>query len=77
MNRESPPRSSRRDELIARCQQERYELVAATATTVAMMPRARRLAHWIRAMSRLLRVISANLRAAQESGGTRSPPTSI
>jgi len=77
MSRESPSHPSRRDELIARCQQERYELVAATATTMAMMPRARRLAHWIRAMSRMLRVISASLRAAQGSGGTRSPPTSI
>jgi hypothetical protein len=76
MSAESPTHESRREALIARCQQERYELVAATATTVALMPRARRLAHWIRAMSRMLRVISAGMRADR---GTidRPPPTSI
>jgi hypothetical protein len=76
MSAESPTHESRRDALIARCQQERYELVAATATTAALMPRARRLAHWIRAMSRMLRVISASLRAGRDSIG-RPPPTSI
>jgi hypothetical protein len=54
--------ATRRDELLARCQRERYELVAATATARAMLPRARRMAHWIRAMSRMLRVMSASLR---------------
>ena len=54
---------TRRDELLARCQRERYELVAATATAQAMLPRARRMAHWIRAASRMLRVISASMRA--------------
>jgi len=53
---------TRREELLARCQHERYELVAATATTLAMIPRARRLAHWIRATSRMLRVVSASMR---------------
>jgi hypothetical protein len=53
---------SRRDELLARCQQERYELVAATATARAAFPRARRMAHWIRAVSRMLRVVSASMR---------------
>jgi hypothetical protein len=53
---------SRRETLLARCQRERYELVAATATTLAMLPRARRVAHWIRATSRMLRVIVASLR---------------
>jgi hypothetical protein len=54
---------TRRDELLARCQQERYELVAASATVRAMLPRARHMAHWIRAVSRMLRVVSATLRA--------------
>lgn len=58
----APLPATRRDELLARCQRERYELVAATATARAMLPRARRMAHWIRAMSRMLRVISASLR---------------
>jgi hypothetical protein len=53
---------SRREAILARCQRERYELVAATATTLAMLPRARRVAHWIRATSRMLRVIVASLR---------------
>jgi hypothetical protein len=53
----------KREELVARCQRERYGLVAATATTLALVPRAKRLAHWVRATSRLLRVISASLRA--------------
>jgi hypothetical protein len=48
---------TRRDELLAQCQHERYELVAATATTMALLPRARRMAHWIRATSRILRVL--------------------
>jgi hypothetical protein len=54
---------TRRDELLARCQRERYELVAATATARAVFPRVRRMAHWVRALSRMLRVISASLRA--------------
>jgi hypothetical protein len=53
---------TRRDELRARCQQQRYELVAATATTMALLPRARRVAHWVRAVSRMLRVIAASMR---------------
>lgn len=53
----------RREELIARCQRERYELVAAIATARAVFPRTRRMAHWIRAVSRMLRVISASMRA--------------
>jgi hypothetical protein len=57
VNRAALTTPTRRDEVLARCQQERYELVAATATTVALMPRARRMAHWIRATSRMLRVI--------------------
>ena len=56
---------ARREELLARCQRERYELVAATATTMAFIPRARRLAHWVRAVSRMLRVISASMKAAR------------
>lgn len=54
---------TRRDELLARCQRERYELVAATATARALFPRVRRLSHWVRAVSRLLRVISTSMRA--------------
>ena len=61
MTHTSVERRTRRDELLARCQQERYELVAATATARAMFPRARRMAHWVRALSRMLRVISASL----------------
>jgi hypothetical protein len=57
MSRPTVAPRTRRDELLAQCQHERYELVAATATTVAMIPRARRMAHWIRATSRLLRVL--------------------
>ena len=63
MKRASAVPLSRREELLARCQRERYELVATTATALAMVPRARRVAHWIRAMSRMLRVISASMRA--------------
>lgn len=55
-------RRERRDQLLARCQRERYELVAATATTLALVPRVRSVAHWIRATSRMLRVIAASLR---------------
>jgi hypothetical protein len=62
MSRTSLEKRTRRDQLLARCQQERYELVAATAAARAMFPRARRMAHWIRAMSRMLRVISASIR---------------
>jgi hypothetical protein len=54
---------ARRDELLARCRRERYELVASSATTLTLIPRARRVAHWIRATSRMLRVISASMRA--------------
>jgi len=53
--------SARRDELLARCQRERYELVAATAAARASHPRTLRMAHWIRAVSRLLRAISASM----------------
>jgi hypothetical protein len=61
MTHASEESRTRRDELLARCQRERYELVAATATARAMFPRARRMAHWVRALSRMLRVISASL----------------
>jgi hypothetical protein len=74
VSREPAPQESRRDALIARCQQERYELVAAAATTMALMPRARRLAHWVRAMSRMLRVISAGMHAGRDAI-ERPPPT--
>jgi hypothetical protein len=63
MTRTSLESRTRRDELLARCQQERYELVAATAAARAMFPRARRMAHWVRAVSRMLRVFSASMRA--------------
>ena len=63
MNATSLDTLSRRDQLLARCQRERYELVAATATASASFPRTLRMAHWIRAMSRLLRVISASMHA--------------
>ena len=53
---------TRREELLARCQHERYELVAATATARSLYPRARRMAHWVRAVSRMLRAISASMR---------------
>jgi predicted DCC family thiol-disulfide oxidoreductase YuxK len=46
---------SRRDELLARCQQQRYELVAAVAAAKARIPGARRMTHWLRAVSRMLR----------------------
>ena len=55
-------RRARRQQLLLRCQRERYELVAATAATLALLPRARSAAHWIRATSRMLRVIAASLR---------------
>jgi hypothetical protein len=48
--------------LLERCQRERYEIVAATASTLALIPRARRMAHWIRATSRMLRVVVASMR---------------
>jgi len=63
MSRSTVQTFTRRDELLARCQRERYQLVAATATARAALPRARRMAHWLRAMSRMLRVISASVRA--------------
>jgi len=52
---------TRREELLARCQRERYELVAATAAAKASHPRTLRMAHWIRAVSRLLRAFSASM----------------
>ena len=63
MRRSTVQGHTRRDELLARCQRERYQLVAATATARAAIPRARRMAHWLRALSRMLRVISASVRA--------------
>ncbi len=60
----SPRTRERREELLARCQRERYDLAAATATARTSFPRARRMAHWFRAASRMLRVISASLRAS-------------
>jgi hypothetical protein len=63
MNHTPAQASTHRDELLARCQRERYELVAATATARAMYPRARRMSHWVRAVSRLLRVVSSRMRA--------------
>lgn len=54
--------NARREELLVRCRLERYELVAATATTRALWPRARRVAHWIRATSRMLRVLARSSR---------------
>ena len=62
MNGAPLSRQARRQQLLLRCQRERYELVAATATTLALLPRARSAAHWIRATSRMLRVIAASLR---------------
>lgn len=46
---------TRREELLARCQQERYELVAATSTVKAMFPRARHMTRWLRAVLRMWR----------------------
>jgi hypothetical protein len=43
----------------------RIELVAPSVTTKGLIPRARRVAHWIRAMTRLLRVVSASMSAAR------------
>jgi uncharacterized membrane protein YqjE len=63
MSQGSPKSRSRREHLLSRCQRERYELVAATATTMALIPRARRLSHWIRTVSRMLRVVAASMRA--------------
>jgi hypothetical protein len=63
VNSRDLPTPARREELLARCQRERYELVAATATVRAGFPRVRRMAHWIRAVSRLLRAFSASMRA--------------
>jgi hypothetical protein len=62
MTRTSVERRTRRDELLARCQSERYELVACAATAKAAFPRARRMAHWVRAVSRLLRVAATRMR---------------
>ena len=62
MSRTSFQGLSHREELLARCQRERYELVAALATLRASFPRAGRMAHWLRAVSRMLRVISAKSR---------------
>ena len=63
MNAEDTTPLTRREELQERCRLQRYELVAATATARAFLPRARRVAHWIRATSRLLRVILRSARA--------------
>jgi hypothetical protein len=63
MSQASIKSRSRREDLLSRCQRERYELVAATATTMALIPRARRLSHWVRAVSRMLRVVAASMRA--------------
>lgn len=63
MTRPTVQKLTRREELLSRCQRERYELVAAIATARAKFPRTRRVSHWIRAMSRLLRAISSSMRA--------------
>ena len=63
MSRTTVQALTRRDELLARCQRERYQLVAVTATARAAFPRARRMALWLRALSRMLRVISGNVRS--------------
>lgn len=55
MSRAGVRRLSRREELLERCQRERYELVAATATVKAMFPRARSVSRWIRVVLRALK----------------------
>ena len=53
-----------REQLLERCQQERFELVAMAATAAALAPRVRTWLHATRTFCRLLRVLAARTRRA-------------
>lgn len=53
---------SRRDRLQERCEQQRNALIGVTATTLALLPRARQLSRWLRGTSRLLRAVARGMR---------------
>ncbi|MEO8063539.1 MAG: hypothetical protein ABI821_12425 [Pseudomonadota bacterium] len=54
---------TRREQLLARCQQERNELIATAAVAIAAAPRMRELARTVRGVLRMWRVISGGPRA--------------
>ena len=62
MTRAATPVQTRRDQLQARCEQQRNALVGVTASTLALLPRARQLSRWLRGTSRLLRAVARTLR---------------
>jgi hypothetical protein len=62
VSRESSAEQSRRDRLQARCERERNALIGVTATTLALLPRARQLSRWLRGTSRLLRAVARGMR---------------
>ncbi|MEO8018844.1 MAG: hypothetical protein ABI769_13595 [Pseudomonadota bacterium] len=61
MTRTASSPKTRREELLARCQQERNELIATTAVAIAAVPRARDMARTFRGVLRLLRVIARGI----------------
>ena len=48
-----------REQLLARCQRERNELIAVTAVAIAAVPRVRDLARTVRGLARIWRIITA------------------
>jgi hypothetical protein len=54
--------SPTREELLIRCRLERNELIAVTAGVRELLPRGRKIAHWVRATSRMLRVVASSVR---------------
>ena len=64
MSHEARTSTGRRRELIERCQHERESLIAATASTLALLPRTQSAMRWIRATTRMLRAVIASANRA-------------
>jgi hypothetical protein len=62
MSRATTTAQLRRDQLQARCERERNAMIGVTATTLALLPRARQLSRWLRGTSRLLRAVARGMR---------------
>jgi hypothetical protein len=62
MSRATTTAQSRREQLQARCEQQRNAMIGVTATTLALLPRARQLSRWLRGTSRLLRAVARVMR---------------
>jgi hypothetical protein len=62
MTRDTTSAQSRRDRLQARCEQQRNALIGVTASTLALLPRARQFSRWLRGTSRLLRAVARSMR---------------